>query len=76
MPLSPRKNGLTSLFKKVRVFKVSIGEGFLQSEVLGEVSVLEGGEFGAKFAAKFCTKSSGLFCWNIQITKIQQKLQP
>ena len=30
-----------------------LSKGFLQREVLGEVSVLEGGQFGAKFFAKF-----------------------
>ena len=57
-------------------------KGFLQSEVLGEVSVLEGGgqlgaKFFAKFAAKFFTKFSAFFCLDIQSKKkLQQKLQP
>ena len=40
-----------------------VSKGFLQSEVLGEVSVLES---RAKFAAKFLAKFSGLFCWDFQ----------
>ena len=48
-----------------------LSEGFLQSEVLGEVSVL------AKFEAKFLAKFSGLFCWDIQgRKKFSKKLQP
>ena len=58
---------------KLEMFSEYISKGALQSEVLDEVSVLEGGQFGAKFsakfAAKFFTKFSGLFCWSIQSKK-------
>ena len=47
-----------------------VSNGFLQSEVLGEVSVLEGGSSGRSFSRslprKFSTKFSALFCWDIQ----------
>ena len=50
-----------------------VSKGFLLSEVLGEVRVLEGGQFGAKFFAKFgpkfLLKFSGLFCWDSQSNK-------
>ena len=58
----------------LREIIVWVSKGFLQSEVLGEVSVLEGRQFRAKFlpkcSAKFFTKFSGLFCWDIQTKKI------
>ena len=62
---------------KTDVYELSLSwtvfsKGFPQSEVLGEVSVLEGGVQGevfAKFAAKFFTKFSGLLCWDIQSKK-------
>ena len=47
MSLSPRKNGLTSLFKEVRVFKVSlqsltpVSQGFRQWESVLPVSIRE-----------------------------------
>ena len=70
----PQEIGDCSLFLR-------FSQGFLQSEVLGEVSVLEEGQFGAKFftklATKFFTKFSGWFCWDIQSKKkLLQKLQP
>ena len=55
----------------------TLSKRFLQSEVLGEVCVLEGGQsrvkFLAKFGAKFLAKFSGLFCWYIQREKTPAK---
>ena len=41
---------------KFRTEMQKFSKGFLQSEDLGEVSVLDGGQFGAKFLAKFAAK--------------------
>ena len=49
---------------------LKLNNGFPQSEVLVEVFVLEGDGLGRSFCqslgAKFLTKFSGLFCWDIQ----------
>ena len=73
-PPSP-KTPQVDLPRKTRPFGPGrkVREARLQNEVLGEVSVSEGGQFGAKFstkfATKFFTKFSGLFCWDIQSNK-------
>ena len=59
---------------QVRTF---LSKRVLQSEVLGEVCILEGGQFGtkflAKFGAKFLAKFLGFFCWDIRSKKRYSK---
>ena len=43
-----------------------VRKAFLQSDVLGEVCVLEGGEVLTKFRTTFWAKFLGLFCWIVQ----------
>ena len=63
---------LAATENKTRI-TIGVSKGFLQSEVLGEVSALEWGSSGRSFcqnfSAKFFTKFSGLFCWDIQRKK-------
>ena len=53
----------------------NVSKGFLQSEVLGEVCVLQGviwGMFSAKFGAKFLS----LFCWDIRRKNFSKSFSP